>query len=482
LSGLHKLVVENFQSHEHSEVIFGPGLNVIVGPTDFGKSALVRALRWLFYNEPRGANFISAWARFCRVTVELDDGARISRLRSTTGKKENQYILQRPGENEQIYVDLREIPWEIVQALDVRKVQIDEHSSIELNFGTQLEGPFLLTENGAVRAKVIGQLGGVHILDWAQKSTTTDLRRLREEEGQLTAGIAGIESALGAYAHLTGLADGIKLLEEKVDRIEAITATVASLEELRCQWQESSIAQAEADRVLAALRPLEEAEERAQDLEAIALKYGHLSVVAGELDQVERQLESARGRIAALAMLGEAEQRLDRLEALLGDYTRQVQLAGEISQTDAGLARVEEIAGLTVAVPQAEALWQQADALYRQWSELTRAAGDLEAVAAARQNAVAVAGRTEALERVEAGLAAAGEAYQKLGVMQDTRQSWQEHDRVYQGTSLAAERYRSETEQLLEDYKKLLSRLGRCPVCFGELTPEAVERALSEYQ
>jgi len=30
---------------------------------------------------------------------------------------------------------------------------------VELNFGTQLEGPFLLAENGAVRAKVIGQLG-----------------------------------------------------------------------------------------------------------------------------------------------------------------------------------------------------------------------------------------------------------------------------------------------------------------------------------
>ena len=76
MSSLRKLTVENFQSHEHSEVIFGPGLNVIVGPSDFGKLALVRALRWLFYNEPRGANFISAWARTCRVTVEMDDGAR----------------------------------------------------------------------------------------------------------------------------------------------------------------------------------------------------------------------------------------------------------------------------------------------------------------------------------------------------------------------------------------------------------------------
>ena len=236
MSSLRKLTVENFQSHEHSEVVFGPGLNVIVGPSDYGKSALVRALRWLFYNEPRGANFISAWAHICRVTVEMDDGTKISRLRS---KKDNQYILQRPGESEQVYTDLREISLEIIRALDVRKVQVDEHNSVELNFGAQLDGPFLLTENGAVRAKVIGQLGGVHILDWAQKSTATDLRRLREEEGQLVAGIAGIELALGAYTQLPVLEAGIKQLEEKAARIEAIATAVASLEELQRQWLES---------------------------------------------------------------------------------------------------------------------------------------------------------------------------------------------------------------------------------------------------
>ncbi len=310
-----------------------------------------------------GANFISVWARTCRVTVELDDGTRIARLRSTAGKKENQYILQRPGESEQVYVDLREIPLEIIRALDVRKVQVDEHNSVELNFGAQLDGPFLLAENGAVRAKVIGQLGGVHILDWAQKSTATDLRRLREEEGQLTAGIAGIESALGAYAHLTDLETGIKQLEEKVARIEAITADVASLEELRRQWQESSSALAEADRTLAALRPPGTGRGTGAGTGIHALRYRNLSAIAGDLGQVEQQLESARGRIASLVMLGEAEQRLGSLETLLGDYARLVQLAGEISQAAGQLDGAEKIAGLTGAVPGAESVTQRVDDL-----------------------------------------------------------------------------------------------------------------------
>jgi exonuclease SbcC len=482
MSSLRKLTVENFQSHEHSEVIFGPGLNVIVGPSDFGKSALVRALRWLFYNEPRGANFISAWASTCCVTVEMDDGTKIARLRSTAGKKENQYILQRPGESEQVYVDLREISLEIIRALDVRKVQVDEHNSVELNFGAQLDGPFLLAENGAVRAKVIGQLGGVHILDWAQKSTATDLRRLREEDGQLAAGIAGIESALGGYTHLTDLETGIRRLDEKVARMEVITAAVASLEELQRQWRESSIALAEADQALTALDLLEQAEERTRKLESIALLYRNLSAISDDLSQVEQQLESSLGRIAVLVMLGEAEQRLGSLETLLGDYARLVQLDGEISQTAGQMARAEKVAGSTGAVPEAESAVQRVDALYRQWSELTGAAGDLAAVTASWQDSDRIAVQTVNLERIDACLAAAGDGLQTLHIISELWQDWQEEEGAYHGASLAAERYQKEMEQLLDDYGKLLSRLGRCPVCFGDLTPEAVGRALSEYR
>jgi exonuclease SbcC len=479
MSSLRKLTVENFQSHEHSEVIFGPGLNVIVGPSDFGKSALVRALRWLFYNEPRGANFISAWAHTCRVSVEMEDGAKITRLRS---KKENQYILQRPGESEQVYTDLREIPLEVVRALDVRKVQVDEHNSVELNFGAQLDGPFLLTENGAVRAKVIGQLGGVHILDWAQKSTATDLRRLRDEDGQLAAGIAGIEVALGAYAHLPLLETGIRQLEEKVARIEEITAAVDSLEGLQRQWRESSIALVEADRALTALSLLKQAEERARELESIEQQYGNLTGIAGELDQVGQQLEKTGGRIAALERLDQAEVRLSSLENLLGDYARMIQLDGEISQTANQLTRAAKIAGLTGAVPKAEAILNQVDLLHRQWSELTGAAGDLAAVTASWQEADRVAARTVDLKRVDSDLTAAGDSWQLLHLIDELWQTWQEKEADYQGASLAAERYRKEMEQLLDDYGKLLTQLGRCPVCFGELTPEAVERALTEYR
>jgi len=59
MSLIRSLEIENFQSHELTKLDLHKGLNVIVGPSDQGKSALIRALRWLCYNEPKGTDFFS---------------------------------------------------------------------------------------------------------------------------------------------------------------------------------------------------------------------------------------------------------------------------------------------------------------------------------------------------------------------------------------------------------------------------------------
>lgn len=55
---LKRVRLENFQSHRNSVIDFDRGLNVIVGPSDSGKSAIIRAIKWALYNEPSGNYFI----------------------------------------------------------------------------------------------------------------------------------------------------------------------------------------------------------------------------------------------------------------------------------------------------------------------------------------------------------------------------------------------------------------------------------------
>ncbi|HHW40865.1 MAG TPA: AAA family ATPase [Syntrophomonadaceae bacterium] len=434
MSHLRKLIVENFQSHEHTEVVFGPGLNVIVGPSDYGKSALVRALRWVFFNEPKGANFIRVGARTCRVTVEMEDGTRITRLRTTGGR--NQYLLQKAGEQEQVFEGFgSEIPQEIVQASGMRKVVIDDRNKAELNFGGQLEGPFLLTENGAVRAKVIGQLGGVHILDWAQKSTATELRRLREEDGQLNAALKDLEEALHAYDHLPHLEETIKRLEALFGRIEEISRMIDALSDLAGQWQELECALEETHRVLEGLAFVEQAEDGMQRLEVLAKDYAYLSSLAEDLRRVDFQLQQVERLIAETGHVPELEARLERLEEL-----------------------------------------------YRQLHELAGVAQELGTVSRTLGRCAQITARTEMLEKSEEYLSGAADVLRLIGSYQELLAAWQDHQRDYQGVSLAVERYQKEVERYLEEYRKVLNMLGKCPVCFGELTADAIQRALAEYE
>ena len=55
---------------------FDSSLNVIVGPSDQGKSAIIRALKWALYNEPSG-DFYKGRRKECSVTIIFSDNTKI---------------------------------------------------------------------------------------------------------------------------------------------------------------------------------------------------------------------------------------------------------------------------------------------------------------------------------------------------------------------------------------------------------------------
>ena len=89
------LKISNFQSHRDSSLEFSPGVNALVGDSDCGKSAVMRALLWVITNQPQGDAHVSNWLKdkkgkvkgICQVSVLLDTGT-VTRSR---GKDENSY-------------------------------------------------------------------------------------------------------------------------------------------------------------------------------------------------------------------------------------------------------------------------------------------------------------------------------------------------------------------------------------------------------
>ncbi|MGB4215459.1 MAG: AAA family ATPase, partial [Thermacetogeniaceae bacterium] len=333
MTNIKKIIIDNFQSHEHTEIEFGPGLNVIVGPSDYGKSAVVRALRWVLYNEPRGSSFIRAGAKVCKVTIELNNGTLITRLRSTTGK--NQYLLRKADGEELVFEGFgNEIPAEIIQTSGVRKIFIDDNNKVELNFGAQLEGPFLLAENGAVRAKVIGQLGGVHIIDLAQRSVNTDLRRLLEQEKRCQQELQQVTEALTAYEHLPELEKRIEQLEVLHQRIENASQMIEELSLLQSEWEENKAALAKNQRVLAAISRLDKAEAEYRKLEKTFDEFRSLITLEMEINQVNLQFERCVQVINETAQVPVIDAHLQKVDPLFQKWRELSRVQVELENID----------------------------------------------------------------------------------------------------------------------------------------------------
>jgi ATPase involved in DNA repair len=123
---IQRIEIQNFQSHRNTVLEPGPGgqLTVVTGPSDSGKTAILRALRWLLYNVPQGTDFIRVGCTFAKVIVTLADGTEVERFRTPS---KNQYAIRHPGAEPQVYEGFGStVPLEVQETLGVRPITIGD--------------------------------------------------------------------------------------------------------------------------------------------------------------------------------------------------------------------------------------------------------------------------------------------------------------------------------------------------------------------
>jgi hypothetical protein len=85
-----EIELRNFQKHHHQVVVTDTPITCITGPSDQGKSSIIRALRWVCHNTPAGSGFLRHGADRVGVAVVLADGQTVRRWR---GKGGNHYSV-----------------------------------------------------------------------------------------------------------------------------------------------------------------------------------------------------------------------------------------------------------------------------------------------------------------------------------------------------------------------------------------------------
>lgn len=228
---IKRMEIENFQSHKHTIIEFVNGLNVITGPSDNGKTAIIRALKWVLYNEPKGSDFIRQGENRCKVSIVLDNDVIITREKN---RNKNSYMIKRPNGEEIRFEGFgNDIPLEILKEHGIRKIYIDPNSIESINIAEQLESPFLLSEPGTIKAKAIGKLIGVHYVDTAIKLVDKDLQKIENQRKETIERIDDLNKKLDQFSNLPMILEKLNTKQEKLTRIKINNERLKKLINLR---------------------------------------------------------------------------------------------------------------------------------------------------------------------------------------------------------------------------------------------------------
>ena len=83
---IQEVTIEGYQSHTNSTFRLSPGLTVITGPSDAGKTAIIRALRW--------QGFLNLWWYLCLFPRCRKSAVCIGRLTLSTGLRDRDTVIK----------------------------------------------------------------------------------------------------------------------------------------------------------------------------------------------------------------------------------------------------------------------------------------------------------------------------------------------------------------------------------------------------
>lgn len=205
---IKELSISNFQSHKETTLEFHEGVNVIVGSSDSGKTAILRALRWLIWNRPSGEAFRSDWGGETEVRLETEVGI-ISRYKD----KKDKYTARLKGLLTEVVFEAfgTSVPKEIQDALNIS----------DINLQQQLDQPFLLTETPGAVAQHFNKVARLDKIDLGLQNVQRAIRELEQDikfqSGQLTSQ----EEALQGYLHLDKFEAEVEVLEGMENALQA---------------------------------------------------------------------------------------------------------------------------------------------------------------------------------------------------------------------------------------------------------------------
>lgn len=227
---LERIVIRNFQKHQSLTIAFDEQITTLWGPTEAGKSAVFRALRWLVLNI-RPNDHVKWGSSFAKVTLYVD-GHKIIRKQ---GEEDNRYVLDK----EPLKSFNKGVPTPIS---DVLKMS-------EVNFQRQHAAHFWVSLSSSQVSKELNQIVDLGIID---SSLAEAASRVRATSSKITVAeerladarkhnkslkwvleanteLSKIEAEQQHLSDLTLRREGLQVLLSQVQKSQQLTTNLGAL-------------------------------------------------------------------------------------------------------------------------------------------------------------------------------------------------------------------------------------------------------------
>jgi DNA repair exonuclease SbcCD ATPase subunit len=344
---LVRIEIDDFKTYHHADIDLSDGLTIFVGDNSAGKSNILRAIQWVFYNHPSGDGVIRHGAKLATVKLTLDDGVKVIRQKGKVkgGGSVNRYCVEYP-DMEPVCFDTvgRDVPELVRKVLGVSyMVPPDESACPDWNILKQADPPFLLSDSPIQRSKLLNVFigvdaidGGVKVLRGRAKAKEAEVKTLRETAERLKERLNSFRYLLGVERKFEELEPMVVDIDALSRRLDALRGLSARLGHLRLEAERAAMRQT---KTLGILKDLGNLRDTICDY---ANKMSELEDLKNRVYNVRGALQTATGRISALSSRGNADNLMNVLKTVSGRYEMLTRFSDALKKCEQDICASEQ--------------------------------------------------------------------------------------------------------------------------------------------
>lgn len=308
---LKSIHLRNFESHRNTLIEFSPGINIIAGASNHGKSSIIRGLYWIKDNKPNGSPMVSFWNRDSKNNPKKNTFVEAILSNGNTLRRERSPDLNgyRIGDDKLEAVGMS-IPDEVTKVLNLSDV----------NMQYQFDRPFLLDESPAEVARFFNKTIRLDIIDKVQQKAEELRKSINRDIKNSEERIKTIINQIETYNWTKKVEPLIDELEENEKEIEKDSKDSVVISSLIEEYNKHQSALIKLEKI-SDLKPLIDGiDELIDDIDEGGDEFKKIKNLLQDKLKSEKKLQE----IGKLLDLNKAIESIDKIDKSLETYSNMV--------------------------------------------------------------------------------------------------------------------------------------------------------------